>query len=241
MSEHAASSLLSTGIQPGDAPIAVFDLDGTLADSAPDIARAINISLAARGLLPLTVADVTSLLGNGLKVLAQRAFALRHAMIEEEEVHAFIARYVAHPVIETRLYPDVEDVLAQLAQDRWRMAVCTNKAEAAAVLVLEELGIRDYFDAICGGDTVTAQKPHAAHLLTTLERAGASTPHAIMIGDHPADVAVARACRVPCIFAAWGYGVSATEGEDILRAERFAELPSLLDRLHHRRKSVVSA
>lgn len=240
MSASATSSLLS-GTQPGDVPIAVFDLDGTLADSAPDIATAINRSLASRGLLPLTVAEVTTLLGNGLKILAQRAFAMRHATIEEDEVHAFIAHCAAHPVSETRLYPDVEDVLAQLAQDGWRMAVCTNKAETAAIRVLEELGIHHYFDAICGGDMVTAQKPHAAHLLATLERSSASTEQAIMIGDNPADVAVARACRVPCIFAAWGYGVSKTEGEDVLRAERVAELPSLLGELYRRRKRTVPA
>ncbi len=183
-----------------------FDLDGTLTDSAPDIAAAVNRTLAARNLPPLSEPAVAAMVGDGLQPLIDRAFAAVGATPDAAAGADYLADYESRVAEATRLYPGVETALDQLRADGWTLAVCTNKPEKAARLLLEALRIADRFAAIGGGDSFVAHKPDPRHLLGTIEAAGGTTARALMVGDHTNDVLAAKGCGVRTIFAGWGYG-----------------------------------
>ncbi len=208
--------------------VAIFDLDGTIIDAAPDMAAGINGLLRARGLPPLQLEEATPLLGDGLRVFAARAFRLRRSEITEGEIAAFVDGYVQAPILETRLYPDVARTLGALREAGWRMVLCTNKVEVAACSILRELGVLPYFDAICGGDTVAFCKPDPRHIEQALARARLLHRPAVMVGDNRADVAAAQAYGMPSIFAAWGYGRPDMGRGATKVAGRFDELPGLM-------------
>ena len=213
-------------------PVAIFDLDGTLVDTAPDLAADINRVLDDSSLAPITLGEARQFLGNGMRAFALRAFQSRQAEATEQQITRFIDRYVANPVVESRLYPDVAATLDQLAATGWRMAVCTNKVQAASLIVLDKLGILSRFDAVCGGDTVARQKPHPQHIEQTLSRAGLPKTHAVMIGDNRADVDAATSLGIPCIFAVWGYSEPVV-GEKATRvAAHFRDIPDILGDMH---------
>jgi len=211
-------------------PAVVFDLDGTLIDSAPDIAAALNRTLAGHGLPELPVRQVAGMVGDGAKVLVRRAFAAHGTAPEEAAIERatadYLADYQANIAVETTAYPSVAATLAALLAAGWRMAVCTNKPEAAARSILGRLGLNG-FAAIGGGDSFPARKPDPRHLAATMQAAGMTG--AVMVGDHANDLHAARGCGVPCIWAAWGY-TEADPGADAV-ARSFADLPALLVKL----------
>lgn len=209
----------------------VLDLDGTLVDSVPDLAAALNRLMAARGLEGFGLPQVTGFVGDGVAALVARAFAARGATQDAEALGAFSADYSANAARETAPFPGVPETLAVLADAGWTLAVCTNKPEAPARSLLADLGLAGYFAAIGGGDSFPVKKPAPGHLLATLAAAGGTPDRAIMVGDHHNDVAVAAACHLPSIFAAWGYGPPATGAEASAVARRFAEVPALAARL----------
>lgn len=205
----------------------VLDLDGTLVDSVPDLAAALNRLMAARGLPGFSRAEVTGFVGDGVAALVGRAFRARGAAQDADALAEFSADYGANAARETAPFPEVPETLAALAGAGWRLAVCTNKPEAPARALLAALGLAGRFAAIGGGDSFTVRKPAPGHLLATLAAAGGRPERAVMVGDHHNDVAVAAACGLPSIFAAWGYGpASAGEGASAV-ARRFAEVPAL--------------
>lgn len=209
-------------------PVAVFDLDGTLIDAVQDIAAGVNRRLAERGAQPLTMQEAGSFLGNGLRTFVRRGFELRQVAYTEEDIGACVQEYTAAPVVHTTLYPRVAETLGILIRTGWRLTVCTNKVEAAATAVLKHLGILDRFDVVCGGDAVLRHKPDPMHLEHTLTRGGFQGHPAVMVGDNRADVAVAQAYGIPCVFAAWGYGtLQMSEGATAVAAD-FSDLPALL-------------
>lgn len=209
----------------------VFDLDGTLIDSAPDIAASLNRTLAGHGLPALPVPQVAAMVGDGARVLLERALAAHgrapDPTLLDQATRAYLADYGAHALVATRLYPAVAETLARLARDGWRMAVCTNKPEAAAREILAGLGIGQHFAAVGGGDSFPVRKPDPGHLSATLAAAGMG--RAVMVGDHANDIAAARGCFLPAIWAAWGYA-AADPGADAV-AHGFAGLPGLLEGL----------
>ncbi len=209
--------------------VAIFDLDGTLVDSVDGIAHALNRQLQANGLAPLSRDEAVPLLGDGLAAFARRAYCLRGTTPPAHGIEDFLHDYLSHPPGNARLYPDVAATLDLLAQDGWRMVVCTNKIEAAAIPMLDALGVLHYFDVVCGGDTVSRQKPEAEHIRRTLQRAGLAGLPAVMIGDNKADLAAAAAYGIPAIFADWGYGRLPADVEAPVVATRFSQLPALLD------------
>ena len=215
-------------------PVAIFDLDGTLVDSAMDVAGAINPVLRRHGLPPLDRAQAAALMGNGLRRFAEGAFQQHGRAVEEADVAAFVESYEARPVVHSRLYPEVPETLRALANAGWRMVVCTNKAERLATTILQRLGILACFDAVCGSDTAPARKPDPRHLEAALARAGLLRHPAVMIGDYVADLAAARAYGVPSVFAGWGYGDAALGEDATCTAQRFAMLPTLLEGLARR-------
>jgi phosphoglycolate phosphatase len=219
--------------RPSLSRTAVFDLDGTLVDSAPDLAAPLNRLLAAHDLAPHPLARVVGMIGDGARVLVARGFAAHGITLEGEALasatKAFLADYESALIVETALYPGVVDTLAALRAGGWRLAVCTNKPVGAANTMLQTLGVADFFSTIGGGDSFPTRKPDPAHLAATLAAMGASPERAVMIGDHHNDVAAARGCGVPAIWASWGYGPENPGGDAV--AENFTALPALLDRL----------
>lgn len=183
----------------------VFDLDGTLVDSVPDLAACLNRVLAARNLDPLSIAEVAALVGDGVQALIARAFAARDATPDARAAVDYTEDYAAHVADATRLYPGVAALLDSARAAGWRLAVCTNKPERLAHAVLAATGIDRLFASVGGGDSFPARKPDPAHLRATLAAAGAEPARAVMVGDHRNDILAATGAGLPCIFAAWGY------------------------------------
>ncbi|MDN3568236.1 HAD-IA family hydrolase [Paeniroseomonas aquatica] len=215
-------------------PVAVFDLDGTLVDSAPDIHAALDRLAAGLGLPGYSRPEVVGMIGDGVRRLVERALAARGRPFEEAALDAFAADYTARAAERTALFPGIAAVLAGLEAAGWRLAVCTNKPAAATAALLGALGLAGRFAAVGGGDSFPTRKPDPAHVQATLALAGGSPDRAIMIGDHRNDVIAGAGAGLPCIFAAWGYGTPAmAEGATAVaaRPEELAELlPALLAR-----------
>jgi phosphoglycolate phosphatase len=191
------------------APTLVFDLDGTLAETAGDLIGALNFVLAGEGIAPAPVAAARSLLGAGGRALIARGFALSGRELAPAKLDAlfaeFLARYNAHIADETSLFPGVEACLTRCAAAGWRLAVCTNKMERSSRLLLGKLGVADRFAFVCGQDTFGLAKPDPRPLLETIRRAGGDPARAAMVGDSRIDVETARAARTPVIVVDFGY------------------------------------
>ena len=191
------------------APTIVYDLDGTLADTAEDLVATLNWLLAREGLAPLKVENAGSLVGAGARALIERGFAASGRTLDPPTLEAlfadFLARYNAHIVDRSRLYPGVDKALATFARAGWRQAICTNKIEASAKLLVAKLGVAERFAFVCGQDTFGVGKPDATPLLKTIAVSGGASDRAIMVGDSITDIKTARAARVPVIAVDFGY------------------------------------
>jgi phosphoglycolate phosphatase len=184
----------------------VFDLDGTLIDSAPDIAAVVNRVLAAEGHAALTLDEVRGMIGDGAKQLLERAFAARGAVAEPRHRDAFLSDYQANPVHETSCYPGMEEALVTLKGQGRQLGLCTNKPIGPTTRILDVLGLTPYFAAIIGGDSTPYNKPDPRHLAAVL--AEMEVASAIMIGDHPNDLNAAADLGQDAVFVSWGYGVA---------------------------------
>lgn len=209
----------------------LFDLDGTLVDSVPDLAAALNRMLARRALAPFSHVSVASFVGDGVPVLVERAFAARGRMADRDAVAEFAADYAARASEASLPYPGVVDTLTTLRLGGWRMAVCTNKPEQAAHALLAALDLGEFFVAVGGGDSFPVRKPDPAHLGATLRAASGDPARALMVGDHHNDVRAARGLGIPAIFAAWGYSPPQAATGAAAVAHAFAELPELAEAL----------
>ena len=191
------------------APTIVYDLDGTLADTAGDLMGALNAVLINEGLEPLPVENARSMLGAGGRALIARGFAASGRDLAPPKLDAlfgdFLAHYNAHIVETTRLYPGVEAVLRAFERAGWRQAVCTNKMEGSARILMEKLGVASRFAFICGQDTFGVGKPDPKPLLGTIAAAGGASDRAIMVGDSVTDIKTARAAGLPVIAVDFGY------------------------------------
>ena len=209
----------------------LFDLDGTLVDSVPDLAAVLNRVMAARGLAGFSHAETALMVGDGVAKLVERAFAARGRTPDAGAIAEYSADYLAHAAVRTRPYPGVVEGLQALSGEGWKLAVCTNKPEAAARSLLTALGLAGYFAAVGGGDSFPVRKPDPAHLLATLRAAGGDPAHAVMAGDHANDVAAAHGAGLPCIFAGWGYGPAAMAAGADAVAQDFAAMVAIARRL----------
>ncbi len=211
----------------------VFDLDGTLVESAPDLADSVNSLLISHGLAPQALSAVKQMVGAGAKVLLQRGFAAGGQPLSDEEAEAlmpaFIEDYSARATNKTRLMPGTEALLAALEADRIALGVCTNKPEGISRAILEDLGVARYFGSIVGGDTTPGKKPDPRPLQATLAALGASPAEALMVGDSPADAEVARAVGTGLALVTFGYTPVPVEelGADILIDHFDQLLPAL--------------
>ena len=187
----------------------VFDLDGTLVDTLPDIEAAANAALAAEGRRPLTSEEVRQLIGSGGRVLMKNAFRATGEAASEARVDAAFAAYILAyeeaPVAGSAPFPGVHAALDGLAACGMRLAVCTNKPEHLAEIVLETFGLAGYFAGVVAGDTLPVRKPSPEPLLEAVARAGGTGRPAAMVGDSPIDADAAHAASIPFIAVSFGY------------------------------------
>lgn len=190
-------------------PAVVFDLDGTLADTAPDLIATLNVVLAREGLPGIAYEEARDLIGAGARALIERGLGLSEAEVSPARLDRlfadFLAHYGDHICDRTRLFPGVLEALDGLAARGYRLAVCTNKMEAHSILLIEKLGISDRFAAICGRDTFPWFKPDPRHLTMTVERAGGDPTRCILVGDSRTDVDTGRAAGAGTIGVPFGY------------------------------------
>jgi phosphoglycolate phosphatase len=191
------------------APVAVFDLDGTLVDTAPDLIGTLNIVLVDAGYTPMNFAESFGAIGQGAKVMIERALQWQGVEANEALVkpmfERFLEHYATNIAVESRPFDGILDVLDRLANDGVRLAVCTNKLESLSIRLLDALGMTGRFAAIVGPDTLGVRKPDPAHILGTIERAGGDRSRAVMVGDSRADIDAARAAGIPVVAVDFGY------------------------------------
>jgi phosphoglycolate phosphatase len=214
----------------------VFDLDGTLVDTAPDLIDTLNFIFAQEGLPVVPFATARNLIGGGAKAMIERALIQegRSCSVKELEhlYKAFLIHYAAHIADRSRPFPKVEATLEGLAAAGHRLAVCTNKLEWLSMRLLHALKLAQYFAAICGQDTFGMQKPDPEIFRRTVQRAGGEPTRAIMIGDSRTDIATARAANVPVIAVDFGYSdvpIKTLEPDRIIGS--YAELPTAIEGL----------
>ncbi len=187
----------------------IFDLDGTLIDTAPDLLRTLNHVLASIDCPPASPEDVTKLVGQGAKRMLERGLALANRTVDAQQMEQmfqqFLDHYSANIAVDSRPFPNVEAVLSDLRDQGARFGVCTNKLEHLSVKLLQQLKLDHYFEAIVGADTLGVRKPDPAHITGTIERVGGVRERAIMVGDSINDIKAAKAANVPVIGVSFGY------------------------------------
>lgn len=211
----------------------VFDLDGTLIDTAPDLIHTLNLILTQEGLPALPYGAARNLIGGGAQVMIQRALTAEGKDATEAEIErlyaAFIAYYSEHIADRSRPFPGLGRALDDIGAGGFKLAVCTNKLEWLSLRLLKALDLTQRFAAICGPDTFGAQKPDPEVFRQTVRRAGGEPDRAIMVGDSKTDIHTARAARVPVIAVDFGYTdvpIASLQPDRIISA--FSELPAAI-------------
>jgi phosphoglycolate phosphatase len=228
----------STDTRSADLPplrAVIFDLDGTLSESAPAIARGLAATWRSLGRPEPSLAAVRAMIGDGPGPLVERARAAADlpddAAATREETALFLDFY-AREGHGGDPFPGALDVLAALAALGLKLAVCTNKPQIAAEKLLRGLGFWDYLEGVVGGDAVTDRKPHPAHVEAALALVGDIPPEAaILVGDGPQDIGSGEAAGLDVIVAAYGYGGVAEARPDLAAIQDIKELPDVLERL----------
>lgn len=187
----------------------VFDLDGTLVDTAPDLVDTLNVIFEREGFEPLSYDDARNFVGGGARAMIARGLDLRGRVLSPQKLERlfvdFIGYYSEHLADRSRPFPGLTDALDTLATQGCRFAVCTNKLEALSVRLLDRLGLVERFVAICGQDTFGVQKPDPEILRRTVIAAGGRLNETVMIGDSITDIRTARAAGVPIVAVNFGY------------------------------------
>ncbi|QWG20258.1 HAD hydrolase-like protein [Bradyrhizobium sediminis] len=218
------------------ARIIVFDLDGTLVDTAPDLINALNFVLDREGMPAVPLHAARNMIGAGARKLIERGVEVDGRITSVEDINRmmgdFIDYYAAHIADASRPFEGLEDALDELSARGCRFAVCTNKLEWLSKLLLDQLGLSARFSAICGADTFGVSKPDPVFLRETIARAGGHPSAAIMVGDAGPDVGVARRAGVPVIGVGFGYTeVPIAELKPDLLIHHMRDLPAAVESL----------
>lgn len=191
------------------APIIVFDLDGTLVHTAPDLLDSLNHCLASVDIAPVHENEINRIVGFGSRVMIERAYAVRQRQLapgQLDELQAmFLEHYTDNVPGRSHPYPGVIEAIARFQNAGYVAAICTNKLEGMSKSLLSALGIAQHFKAICGSDTFPVRKPDPGHLLSTIAMAGADPNRAVMVGDSRTDIDTAKAAGIPVIAVDFGY------------------------------------
>jgi phosphoglycolate phosphatase len=215
-------------VQPS---LLVFDLDGTLIDSAPDMHRAVNLMLADLGCAPLTLPDIRSMVGDGASALIARALAARHCVGADpaKALAQFLEHYEEDPTNVTRTFPGVAETLGRLQATGLTLAVCTNKPTRLTTMILERLEIDRFFTRVVAGDSMPFRKPDPRALMEVVDGFGTQKEAVLMVGDSEVDAATAHAASVPFVLMTYGYHRGPIEDiSSIATLDHFRELATLL-------------
>lgn len=214
----------------------LFDLDGTLADSLPDIAASLNALMRERGWPPFGAEDVRLMVGGGVPKLIERALRALGDPADTDDIAAlakrFLAIYAPRAARLTKLFPGAQTLLRGLQDQGVALGVVTNKPEAVSRSMLEALGVAGMVGAVVGGDTLPVKKPDARPMLAALDTLGCAPEAAVMIGDSAVDAEAARAAGMALILVTFGYTRKPVDelGADAV-VDSFAEVPKVLDAL----------
>jgi len=216
----------------------IFDLDGTLIDTAPDLIDTLNVILTREGYRAIPFDRARAAIGGGARRLLERGLADQGTAVGAAELDAlyadFLVHYSEHIADRSRPFPGLDRALDTLDARGYRLAVCTNKLEWLSVRLLDLLDLRRRFVTVCGQDTFKIAKPNPEVLQRTIAAAGGDPARAIMVGDSITDIATARAANVPVVAVDFGYTdtpVSALAPDRVISA--FTELPDAVDMLMH--------
>ena len=214
----------------------VFDLDGTLIDSLPDVRAALNRVLVEDGRREVSLAEAQGMVGEGATALLELALAATGEAVSGDTFDRLLARYLEFyrqsPADLTVVYPGVFEVLEMLRAEGLRMGICTNKPEMMSNLALGALGMSHLFSAVVGGDTLDFRKPDGRHVTAVLDRIGAHPASSVMVGDSQTDMRAARDAGLPVVAVAYGYsGVPPHELDADILIDGFGGLPDALRRL----------
>lgn len=218
-------------------PTLVFDLDGTLIDTAPDLLASLDHSLLHGGLGPSDRLAMRRYAGQGARAMIQQAFVAQRRTLETDRLDALLTVFLDHyrdgiPGLSVP-YPGARAAVERFEAAGWRLAICTNKYEEFALKLIAGLDLRRHFHAICGADTFGFRKPDPRHLTETIRVAGGSPERAIMVGDTRTDIDTAKAAGIPVVAVDFGYtDRHVREFEPSVIISDFAELTlDLADRL----------
>ena len=208
----------------------IFDLDGTLVETAPDLVATLNVVLAREGMAPVPYEIARNFVGGGAKLMIARGIEAEGRVVDDRTLDRmfadFIAYYADNVAVHSRPFPGLIEALDTLEERGWRLAVCTNKLEHLSVLLLNELKLTHRFVAICGQDTFGIQKPDPEILRRTIAAADGDVRQSIMVGDSETDILTARAAGIPVIAVDFGYSerpVSEYSPDRLI--SHFAQLP----------------
>jgi phosphoglycolate phosphatase len=217
-------------------PALIFDLDGTIVHSLPDVCLSINDALAQRGRGSVSLEYVHDVVGKGGIWLSKMVLEATGEPGTEEEIQSlfddFLKIYAARPAAVSELFPNALETLSALQAAEYRMSICTNKPRGTAEPVLKHFDLSRYFELVSCGDDVPKRKPDPAHLTSVLDAMNVAAEQAIMIGDSDNDIHCAVAAGVPSIFVTFGY--SHASGADLgatLSIDDLSELPVAVARL----------
>jgi phosphoglycolate phosphatase len=217
-------------------PQIVFDLDGTLVDTAPDLITALNHVLAREGLSAVPLASARNMIGAGARKLIERGLEVEGRAVTVDDLDRltadFVEFYADHIADASRPFEGLEAALDDLASRGYRLAVCTNKLEWLSRRLLDALGLSARFAAICGADTFGVSKPDPAILRQTVAKAGGTVTSSIMVGDSGNDIGVARRAGMPVIGVSFGYtDIPIVELKPDRLIHHMGDLPKAVDEL----------
>lgn len=208
----------------------IFDLDGTLIDSGPDIAIAVNKMLVELGKHTLPVESIERFIGNGASMLITHVLEEVGAPADKASVKTctdlYLRNYLQTPVVRTRFFKDVVDDLKQLHKAGFQLGICTNKSHALTLNILEKLGIDQLFQVVMGADIVPHHKPDAGHLLAVVNALGLRVDEVVYVGDTEVDAQCAKNAGVPFFVVSWGGGA-------MVKADHATRINHLRDVLKH--------
>jgi phosphoglycolate phosphatase len=211
----------------------IFDLDGTLVESAPDLADATAHVMANRNLPAPAEADIRKYVGGGARKMLHRAFEAAGLHEDQFDMKSALAEFLEfygkNLAVRTRPFPGVLKALDQLQVRGERLGICTNKYEDFSAVLLRKLDLAKYFGAVLGGDSLDVRKPDGGHILGVIERLKTDPAHAIMVGDTEVDVKAARNAGIPVIAVSFGYSPVPADklGADLVIDKFDALLPAL--------------
>jgi phosphoglycolate phosphatase len=209
----------------------IFDLDGTLVDSAEDLRAALNKLLAELSLRPIAATEIKDMIGDGVLKLVERGLVAAGGNPQQKDalLPRFLEIYQANPATLTRCYPGVSETLEILRREDFRLAVVTNKPVSATKKILETLSLAEFFPVVVGGDSVQQRKPHPAPLFEAARQLDVEVSRSLMVGDNIHDVEAAHAAGMRCVAVTYGYHhrpPSEFNADHLI--DRFSELPSLV-------------